>query len=139
MHKLLRNLELRQKHIACQPVVLNLTQHLTEVQQCFRPIREALAHLGLRRQVKFAVREPVSKPASAPNRSGLFLGLLDAEQDVVGLRLRFVQVKCVVRSNRLDPVRRAKSAQHLVDGVFFGQPVAVDFGIKILAKLSLPP
>ena len=139
MHKFLRNFERRQEYVARKSKVLDLLEDFAQVLKRLGPVRKALAHFGLRGEVELAVGESVAKSASAPNGGGLLLGLLDAQQDVVRFGLRLVQVERVVGSHRLDPVPGAKSPKHLVNGVLFRQAVAVDFSVKISAKLLFPP
>ncbi len=139
MHKFRRYFKRRQKHVAGQAKVLDFLQDFSQIRERLRPVREALAHFRLGSEVELAVREAIPESAAAANRRRFFLGFLDAKQNVVGFGLGLVEVKRIVGRHRLHTVGGAEALEHDVYRIFFGQTVAVDFGVKICAKLGLPP
>ena len=139
VHKFVRNFKRGQEHVTRESKVLDLLEDFAQVFESLRPICKALAHLSLGSEVELAVGEPVAKSASAPDGGRLLFGLLDAEQHVVRLGLRLVQVERVVGGHRLDPVPGTKATKHVVDGILFRKAVAVDFCVKIGSKLLFPP
>ena len=67
--KFVRNLKIGQEHVAGKPIVLHLGEYIAEILQGLGPVREAITHLFLGRQVELAVGESVAESAPAPDGS----------------------------------------------------------------------
>ena len=139
MDKLGRYVKVGQEYVPSEGKVLHLVTDFLEGIEQMRYVCKALSHFRPCRQVELIVRESVAEATATANGRGFFLVLLNAEQDVMGLRFLAVQIVGIVRGDGLNPVLRAEAQQGLVDDVFFRQAVTVDFRVEILAKLLLVP
>ena len=133
------NFEAGQQNVAFQGELLGLLYDLEGVGDGLGQVVKQGLHFVFRLEVVLVVGEAEAVAAAAALRHRQAVAVLDAQQGVVGAGVFFIQVIGTVGGNHLHAVLLGKAQHNFVDAVLFGQAVALQFHVEVIAKGIDPP